>query len=29
MTSIEKLISGIEEELEAAWQLPMSGGKVL
>ena len=29
MTSIEKLIAGIEEELEAAWQLPMSGGKVL
>ena len=29
MTSIEKLISGIEVELEAAWQLPMSGGKVL
>lgn len=29
MTSIEKLIENIENELEAAWQLPMSGGKVL
>ena len=29
MTSIVQLIAGIEEELEAAWQLPMSGGKVL
>ena len=28
MTSIEKLINSLENELESAWKLPMSGGKV-
>ena len=29
MTSIEKLISNLENELESAWQLPLSGGRIL
>ena len=28
MTSIEKLISSLENELDSAWKLPMSGGKI-
>ena len=29
MTSIEKLVESLENELESAWQLPLSGGKIL